>query len=79
MKIVHIYGVPHGVCFDTWIDYIMFNWVSLPISSNICNFVFMLEHLKSSSILKYILPLYCDLQSWSWAVGCWGLFLLTAS
>lgn len=47
MKIVRTYGVPHGVCFDTWIDYIMFNRVSLPISSNICNFVFMLEHLKS--------------------------------
>lgn len=46
MKIVHIYGVPHGVCFDTWIEYIMFNRVSLPISSNIRNFVFMLEHLK---------------------------------
>lgn len=44
---LRIYGVHHGVCFDTWIDYIMFNWVSLPISSNICNFVFMLEHLKS--------------------------------
>lgn len=47
MKIVHTYGVPHGVRFDTWIDYIMFNRVSLPISSNICNFVSMLEHLKS--------------------------------
>lgn len=72
MKIVHIYGVPYGVCFATWTDYIMFNQDKPTISANTYNFL-NAETLKIS-FLKYIISHYHDLWSSSWALGCWAPF-----